>query len=133
MDIYDIREYVLSLPYTEETMPFDETTLVYKVGGKMFAVTDMEHTWGVVVKCDPEKAIALRDEYPEITGAWHFNKRHWNDIKLDGDLPRDFILEQIRDSYMLVIRKNVAPKSLREEIMAAVAAHIDHSKADNDR
>lgn len=121
MDIYDIREYVLSLPFTEETTPFDETTLVYKVGGKMFAVTDMDHIWGVVVKCDPETAIALRDEHPEITGAWHFNKRHWNDIKLDGDLPRDFILEQIRNSYMLVIKHNVTPKALREEILASVA------------
>lgn len=121
MDIYDIREYVLSLPFTEETTPFDETTLVYKVGGKMFAVTDMDHIWGVVVKCDPETAIALRDEHPEITGAWHFNKRHWNDIKLDGDLSRDFILEQIRNSYMLVIKHNVTPKALREEILASVA------------
>lgn len=121
MDIYDIREYILSLPCTEETMPFDETTLVYKVGGRMFAVTDMEHIWGVVVKCDPETAIALRDEYPEITGAWHFNKRHWNDIKLDGDLSRDFILEQIYNSYKLVIAHNVVPKALREQIMAAVA------------
>ncbi len=121
MDIYDIREYALSLPCTEETMPFDETTLVYKVGGKMFAVTDMEHIWGVVVKCDPETAIALRDEYPEITGAWHFNKRHWNDIKLDGDLSRDFIFEQIYNSYKLVIAHNVVPKALREQIMAAAA------------
>lgn len=121
MDIYDIREYILSLPYAEETMPFDQTTLVYKVGGKMFAVTDMEHTWGVVVKCDPEKAIELRDEHTEITAAWHFNKRHWNDIKLEGDLPRDFILEQIFNSYKLVIAHNVTPKTLREEITAAVA------------
>lgn len=131
MDIYDIREYILSLPYTEETMPFDETTLVYKVGGKMFAITDMEHTWGVVVKCDPETAIALRDEYPEITAAWHFNKRHWNDIKLDGDLSRNFILKQIYDSYKLVITHNVTPKALREQIMAAVA-QMEASAADGD-
>ncbi len=99
MDIYTIREYCLSLPHTEETTPFDETTLVYKVGGRMFAVTSMDSPDNVVVKCDPDKAVELRDAHEEITTAWHFNKRHWNSIRLDGDLSSDFITIQIFESY----------------------------------
>ena len=104
MDIYTIREYCLSLPHTEETTPFDETTLVYKVGGRMFSVTSMDSPDNVVVKCDPDKAVELRDAHEEITTAWHFNKRHWNSIRLDGDLSSDFITIQIFESYMQVVR-----------------------------
>ncbi len=120
MDIYTIREYCLSLPHTEETTPFDETTLVYKVGGRMFAVTSMDSPDNVVVKCDPDKAVELRDAHEEITTAWHFNKRHWNSIRLDGDLSSDFITIQIFESYMQVVKKNVTPKALREQILAEV-------------
>ena len=119
MSIEDIRAYCLSLPYAEETMPFDDTTIVYKVGGKWFAVTDLEDNSKVVVKCDPDLAIELRDMHEEITPAWHFNKRHWNAISLNGDLAESFIYEQIHNSYMLVIAKNVTPRALRLEILAA--------------
>ena len=105
MSIEDIRNYCLSLPYVEETMPFDDTTIVYKVGGKWFAVTDL--------------AIELRDRHGEVTAAWHFNKRHWNAISLCGDLAESFIFEQIYNSYMLVIKKNVTPRALRIEILEA--------------
>lgn len=120
MSIEEIRTYALSLPYTVETMPFDDTTLVYKVGGKWFAVADLDQNDKVVVKCDPDIAIELRDLHEEITEAWHFNKRHWNAIRLTGDLAESFIYEQIYNSYMLVIQKNVTPKALREEILAAL-------------
>lgn len=120
MSIEEIRTYALSLPYTVETMPFDDTTLVYKVGGKWFAVADLDQNDKVVVKCDPDIAIELRDLHEEITEAWHFNKRHWNAIRLTGDLAKSFIYEQIYNSYMLVIQKNVTPKALREEILATL-------------
>lgn len=120
MSIEEIRTYALSLPYTVETMPFDDTTLVYKVGGKWFAVADLDQNDKVVVKCDPDIAIELRDLHEEITEAWHFNKRHWNAIRLTGDLAESFIYEQIYNSYMLVIQKNVTPKTLREEILATL-------------
>lgn len=120
MSIEEIRTYALSLPYTVETMPFDDTTLVYKVGGKWFAVADLNQNDKVVVKCDPDIAIELRDLHEEITEAWHFNKRHWNAIRLTGDLAESFIYEQIYNSYMLVIQKNVTPKALREEILATL-------------
>lgn len=120
MSIEEVRNFCLSLPYTEETLPFDDTTLVYKVGGRMFAVTSLEQPDRVVVKCDPDLAIELRDRYEEITSAWHFNKRHWNAICLTGDLGEQLILEQIYNSYMLVIRLNVTPVALRREILSVL-------------
>ena len=120
MSIEDIRNYCLSLPYAEETLPFDDDTLVYKVGGRMFAVTSLTNHDRVVVKCDPDLAIDLRDRYEEVTDAWHFNKRHWNAIRLTGDLTESFIFEQVYNSYMLVIHKNVTPRTLRDEILAAI-------------
>lgn len=130
MNIEDIRNYCMGLPYVVEAMPFDDTTLIFKVGGKWFAVADLEHNDKVVVKCDPDLAIELRDRHCEITPAWHFNKRHWNAISLSGDLAESFILEQIYNSYLLVINKNVTPRAMRQEIIAAVREFT--TKADSD-
>lgn len=121
MDILEFRDYCLSLPLTEETTPFDETTLVYKIGGRMYACADMADFGWIAVKCDPDEALRLRERYPEVNAAWHFNKRHWNGIRPDGDLPDAFIREQIRNSYLLVVRRNVTPRTLREEILRYVA------------
>ena len=123
MDVLTFRDYCLSLPLTEETTPFDETTLVYKIGGKMYACADMVDFDWVAVKCDPDEAQLLRERYDEVGTASHFNKRHWNGIRTTGDLPDTFIREQIRNSYMLVLGQNVSPKSLREEILAYVGEH----------
>lgn len=123
MDVLTFRDYCLSLPLAEETTPFDETTLVYKVGGKMFACADMVDFDWVAVKCDPVEALSLREQYDEVGTAPHFNKQHWNGIRTTGDLPDAFIRAQIRNSYMLVLRRNVTPKALREEILAYVEAH----------
>jgi len=120
MDVLTFREYCLSFPFAEETTPFDETTLVYKVGGRMFACADMEDFSLIALKCDPDRAVALRDEWDEIGTAPHFNKRHWNGIRTTGDLPDAFIRELIRDSYLLVVRRNVSPKALRERILVCV-------------
>lgn len=123
MDVLEFRDYCLSLPMSEESTPFDETTLVYKVGGRMFAYAGMDDFSRIAVKCDPDRAIELRERYPEITPAYHSSKRHWNDIRTAGDLPDRFIREQIRSSYLLVLRQNVTPKSLREEILRYVEEH----------
>lgn len=120
MDILSFRDYCLSLPLAEESTPFDETTLVYKIGGKMFACADMAEFDHIAVKCDPDEAIALRERYAEITPAYHFNKQHWNGIRTDGDLPEAFLREQIRNSYLLVLRRSVTPRSLRDELLALV-------------
>lgn len=84
MDVLTFRDYCLSLPMAEETTPFDETTLVYKVGGKMFACADMAEFEWVAVKCDPAEAVLLREQYDEVSAAWHFNKRHWNAVRTTG-------------------------------------------------
>lgn len=123
MDVLTFRDYCLSLPLTEESTPFDETTLVYKVGGKMFACADMADFDTIAVKCDPDEALLLRERYDGVNAAYHFNKVHWNGIRTGGDLPDAFLREQIRNSYLLVLRRNVTPKALREEILAYVAEH----------
>jgi predicted DNA-binding protein (MmcQ/YjbR family) len=118
MDILDVRTYTLSLPMVEECQPFGDDAVVYKVGGRMFMCYVLEHTERVAVKCNPDRAIALRDEHlSAITPAWHFNKRHWNDIYFER-LPRKIVEREIRHSYLTVIRENVTPKALREELLA---------------
>ena len=120
MDIIDLREFVLSLPLVEECQPFGDDAVVYKVGGRMFACCVLEHAERIAVKCNPDRAIALRDEHlSAITPAWHFNKRHWNDIYFEA-LPREIVEREVRHSYLTVIRENVTPKALREEISAIV-------------
>lgn len=123
MDILTFREYCLSLPMSEECTPFDETTLVMKIGGRMYAYADMVDFEWIALKCDPDEAIALRERYAEITPAFHSNKKHWNGICTTGDLPDSFIREQIRNSYRLVLRQNVTPRALRDEILSYIDEH----------
>ena len=121
MDVLAFRNYCLSLPFTEECAPFDETTLVYKVGGRMYAFADMVGFERIALKCDPEEALLLRERYPDgATPAWHTNKRLWNDVRTTGDLPDAFIRAQIRNSYLLVLRQSVTPRARREEILARI-------------
>ena len=108
-----IREYCLSLPHAEEYFPFDETTLAFKVKGKIFAMIDLEDTTWFVLKCNPDRAIALRDEYCDIQGAWHMNKRHWNQLNLFGTLPEELIPQLIRHSYAEVVKK--LPKKIKQQ------------------
>lgn len=119
MDILDFREYVLSLHDVEETTPFDDSTLVYKVAGKWFVVVDMDDLTHIVIHHSPEVGEALRDKYTQITPAWHFNKRFWSSVRVDGDLPEKVIRELIYDSYIFTIHHNVTPKACREELLGA--------------
>ena len=127
MNIVAFREYCLSLPEVEETLPFDDDTLVYKVGGRMFALISISSPDHFAVKCNPDRAILLRDRFSEITPAFHLNKRHWNDVSIVGELPSSFIMAEIRHSYYAVIRSNVVPRTRRDDIlaMAAEAGIID--------
>ena len=103
MDLPDVISHVLSKPGAEETLPFGPDTLVYKVGGKMFTLTSPDDfPSSVNLKCDPERALALRDQYPAITPGYHMNKRHWNTLILDGSVPGKLIRELIDHSYELV-------------------------------
>lgn len=84
----------------------------------------MESFDAFVVKCDPDKSVALRDAHAEITEPYHWNKRWWNAVSVCGDLPEKFLREQIFQSYVLVIRRNVTPRALRESLLADLPAEF---------
>lgn len=108
MNIEELREYCLSVKGAEECFPFDETTLVFKVMGKMFAYFSLESRGGefwVNLKCDPEKAIDLRERYSSVLPGYHANKRLWNTIIIDGDMKDDEIRVWIQHSVDEVIGK----------------------------
>lgn len=105
MNVEEIREYCLSLPLATEDFPFDESVLAFRVLGKIFAMIDLEDTKWFVLKCNPEYALTLREEHPEIAPAWHMNKRYWNQIDLYGGLSDDFIRSLVRHSYSEVVKK----------------------------
>lgn len=121
MDIAIFREYCLSLPEVEETLPFDDDTLVYKVSGRMFAMISISTPDHFAVKCHPDRAILLRDRYTEITPGWHLNKRHWNDVSIVGELSEGFLKAEIRHSYFAVVRNNVTPRERRDMVLAMAA------------
>jgi predicted DNA-binding protein (MmcQ/YjbR family) len=114
MDPAALRKICLSFPGAYEDYPFGPETAVFKVraniaGGarheaKLFALSAMDpRDWYVNLKCEPNLAVQLRAAHPEITGAWHMNKTHWNGIRLDGALPDDMIRDMVEDSYDLVV------------------------------
>lgn len=121
MDLTDCRDFILTLPHVEECEPFDDDIVVYKLCGKWFAVVIFSRGGQLAVKCNPDRAILLRDEYPAIAPAWHFNKRHWNDLHVSS-LPPEIVRREIRHSYFTVLRNNVTPKSLRCSILAELSA-----------
>lgn len=104
-DIEQIRQYYLGLPHVSESFPFDESTLVFKVGSKMFGYIPLERDEPYVcLKCDPDRAIELREHYAAVEPAFHMNKTHWNGIYLHRDLGKEQILELVLHSYELVYR-----------------------------
>ena len=103
MDLPDAIARFLSKPGAEEATPFGPDVLVYKVGGKMFGLTvPDEFPARINLKCDPERAVLLRDEYESVIPGYHMNKRHWNTLILDGSLPTKLVMELIDHSYQLV-------------------------------
>jgi len=115
MHIEALREYCLAKKGVTESFPFNETTLVFKVVGKMFALTGLDNVpLKVNLKCDPERSAQLREEYDgSITGAFHMNKLHWNTIVVQEVSPK-LIIELIDHSYDLVVSKMT--KKLRAEL-----------------
>ncbi len=105
MNIEELREYCLSKKGTTEEFPFDDVTLVFKVSGKMFALSNLDGDLYVNLKCDPEKAIELRESYEAIKPGFHMNKKHWNTIEMDGSLKPDIVKSLIDHSYDLVVSK----------------------------
>jgi predicted DNA-binding protein (MmcQ/YjbR family) len=108
-----LRHSCLSFAGAEETFPFGTQTSVFKVEGKMFALSALEAEWlRVSVKCEPALAEALREAHPAITAGYHLNKRHWNTVALDGSLEDATIHDMIEDSYDLVVSKLSRAKRL---------------------
>lgn len=115
MNIEEFQSYCLAKKGVEETFPFDEHTLVYKVMGKMFALTGLDSlVFSVNLKCDPDRAVELREEYEEIQPGYHMSKTHWNTVDFTGSLPDRFLMELIDHSYDLVV------KSLPKKVQTAL-------------
>lgn len=114
MNVEQIRQYCISKKGVTEGFPFDETTLVLKVGGKMFALLNLDGHPSVNLKCDPEKAVELREHHEAILPGYHMNKQHWNTVLLDGSLTDRLVAELIDHSYDLVYES--LPKKAKEEV-----------------
>src|ERR1700744_3853603 len=113
MDIESIREYCLAKKEVEESFPFGETTLVFKVRGKIFLLTGLDSpVLQFNVKCDPEQAIEWREQYAAVQPGYHMNKKLWNTVIIDGSIPARVVRGMIDDSYRLVVQS--LPKKLRE-------------------
>jgi len=115
MNIEEYREFCLSLPGTEERFPFDEDALVFFVRDKMYSLTNVDTFNFINLKCDPDRAIELREQYDYVLPGYHMNKKHWNSIMLDGPVPGRLIREWTRHSYDLVVA-NLSKKD-REELL----------------
>jgi len=113
MTAASLRRWCLSRDGVTEEFPFNASTSVFKVAGKMFALSALRsRPLRVSVKCDPELAAQLRISYPAIAPGYHLNKRHWNTLTLDGSLADDFVFEMLEDSYDLVVAG--LPRKVRE-------------------
>ena len=113
MNISDFRAYCLSKKGVTESFPFDEKTLVFKVV-KMFALTDVEGFNSINLKCDPERAMELRESYQGVQPGYHMNKVHWNTVTIQSDVPEKLVLELIDHSYDLVVKS--LTKKQRDEL-----------------
>jgi len=113
MYIDEIRIYCLAKAHTEEALPFDDDTLVFKVMGKMFALISLSSPDTINLKCNPTYATELRERYTAVQPGWHMNKKHWNTVSLHQELDTKQIKELIDHSYLQVLKK--LPKKLRNE------------------
>jgi predicted DNA-binding protein (MmcQ/YjbR family) len=115
MTAAQLRRACLALPGAEETFPFGPENSVFKVAGKLFAISALKSKpLRVSLKCEPELAQGLRAAHEEIGPGYHLNKRHWNTVMLDGSLPEKMVVEMIEDSYDLVVAK--LPKSTQTKL-----------------
>jgi len=119
MNIEEFRDFCLSLPGTTEETPFGPDTLVFKVRGKVFALTDLQTFASVNLKCDPERAADLRERHDYVLPGWHMNKRHWNTVLIGTGASYAQLHEWIRHSYELVVA--ALPKAQRATLAEAGA------------
>ena len=124
MHIETFREYCLSKPGVEDGFPFGEDVLVMKVMGKIWALTGLSNPdFKVNLKCDPEYAIELRAEHPQIIPGWHTNKQHWNTVYFEDGLSDKLLISLLDQSYDLVAKS--LKKKLKEELQALQEASDD--------
>jgi predicted DNA-binding protein (MmcQ/YjbR family) len=115
MDLEKFREYCLSKITATESMPFGEGVLVFKIVGKMFALAALDEIPTTVnLKCDPDLAFALRDQYEQVQPGYHMNKKHWNTVEIDSGIPDAELRKMIDHSYELVVQG--LPKKAREKL-----------------
>lgn len=115
MDLAGLRRHCLSLPGVAEGRPYGPTVLVMKVHGKVFAIIgDQAAPLTVSLKCEPDLAAALRSTYAAVVPGYHLNKRHWNTVALDGEVPADEVMSWVEDSYDLVV--DGLPKAVRSRL-----------------
>ncbi len=114
MNAEEIRHYCLGKPQVSESFPFDNDTLVFKVLNKMFVLVNLDCRLSINLKCDPEKALELREHYLAVLPGYHMNKRLWNTVLLNGTLDNDLVKSWIDDSYNLVVAK--LPKKEQEKL-----------------
>jgi len=115
LDIESVREFCLKKPEVTESFPFGEDTLVFKVSGKIFLLAGLDEVpLRINLKCDPEKAVELREKYDSVLPGYHMNKTHWNTIIIDDSFLRNELFEWINDSYLLVVE--TLPKKVKERI-----------------
>jgi len=114
MDIENVRVYCLSKPGTSESLPFDDTTLVFKVMNKMYCLLNMEPPFSINLKCEPGKAIELREQFEDVQPGYHMNKKHWNSVEVDGSVPENLLKQWIDESYNIVV--SGLTKKLQKEL-----------------
>src|SRR5678815_1864690 len=111
MHVDAFREYCLKKPGVTEGTPFGPEHVVFKVGGKMFALLAFEEVPPTAnLKCDPDRALDLRDRYEEVRAGYHMNKRHWNTVEIESGIPDIELRKMIDHSYELVLKKLPKPK-----------------------
>ena len=116
MNIESLREYCLKKKEAEETFPFGDSTLVFKVKGKIFLLASLDASpLQFNVKCDPEKIDDLREQYEDVQPGYHMNKRHWNTVLVTGNIPEKMLRTMIDESYQLVIMS--LPKKDRQQFL----------------
>jgi len=116
VDILDIRNFCLGKKGVEECFPFNETTLVFKVGGKMFLLVDVEsQPLSMNLKCTPEKAIELREQFTQVTPGYHMNKKHWNTVLYEMPVSNNLLIAWINESYELVFKS--LPKKNQKNLL----------------
>jgi predicted DNA-binding protein (MmcQ/YjbR family) len=114
LNLDQLRQFCLSLPGTTEDFPFDADTLAFRIGGKIYLLSDIQHFASVNLKCDPEKAMELRERHHSVKPGFHMNKKHWNTVEIPGDYTDAMLESWIRHSYDLV--KAGLPLSIRQSL-----------------